>query len=210
VPIIYLVGPDGAGKTTLAKMLAHFIRGRGLKAKLAYIRGTHTLAFILGYLLSITSAFKGRDNPVLKISVPPSFKRAWQFIEFISLIPVFIFKFAVFNALGYYVIGDRSPLDSAIWIALVTNDMHFLTRFEARFLFALTARAYACVYLTAKLEELIERIKNRVDVPRDFLLKQLMIYERLSVYSATIDTTSKSIPTVFNELLKIQALCFRH
>jgi thymidylate kinase len=58
-----LFGPDGSGKTTLARALVGELRRRGLKLVIAWIRGTHTLASIIARILAKFSEFRGQDNP---------------------------------------------------------------------------------------------------------------------------------------------------
>ena len=62
--IIYFFGPDGAGKSTLAKKLAWEIHKRGHKTKLSWMRGSHTIASLLAKILSRSDFFKGSHREV--------------------------------------------------------------------------------------------------------------------------------------------------
>lgn len=64
-------------QATLAKALARGLENQGLKVKISWMRGTHTLASLLAKFLSRFSAFRGSDNPYYGIRIPKGFRRLW-------------------------------------------------------------------------------------------------------------------------------------
>jgi len=48
MPIICFFGPDGSGKTTLAKALARKFEDYRFNVRISWMRGTHTLASLAG------------------------------------------------------------------------------------------------------------------------------------------------------------------
>ena len=192
MPIICFFGSDGSGKTSLSKTLAEKLEKEKFKVKLSWMRGTHTFASILAIFFSRYKVFQGSDNPYYMIAVPKTLRRLWQFIEFVSMLPVLLAKFLLPNALGYTVIAERYLLDFIAWVATTTNNHGYLTSIDAHFLIALTSKAKVRVYVTADFAELVRR---RADTNPLFIKNQQKLYAKLAsaVGAYTLDTTNKSV-----------------
>lgn len=199
--MVAFFGPDGSGKSTLAKALALELRRRGFRAKVSWMRGTHTISSLLAMLLSRFRAFRGLDNPYYGISLPSHARRVWQLIEFVSLLPILLTRFILPQLLGYLVIAERYLPDFLAWVSLTTNDNDYLRRFEAMLILALSMKADVCFYITASKAELLKR---RVDVGEELLDRQLKHYDRLArlVAAHRIDTTEMSVEEALAGLLK--------
>ena len=198
--IVYFFGPDGAGKTTLAKKLAEKFHERGRKTKLSWMRGSHTFTSLTAKIFSKFDYFKGSENPYYNIKIPKNFNRFWQFLEFFSALPVIIGSFLIPSLIGYQVLADRYTLDLAVWIRLTTRDNSFLKRFEAKVLIAMSKKTNAKFYVTTNVEELKKRTAKLW-----FPEEQLRLYNRLAVAidAYTIDTTNKSVDASFQEVLNV-------
>ncbi|MEM3714446.1 MAG: thymidylate kinase, partial [Nitrososphaeria archaeon] len=85
--LVYLFGPDGSGKTTLAKSFKSYLFSRGVYAHISWFRGSHLLASILARFLSRFAAFKGCSNPYYGVTIPNRLRSIWIMIEFSSLLP---------------------------------------------------------------------------------------------------------------------------
>jgi len=200
MPLICFFGPDGSGKTTLAKALAKEFEDHSFNVKISWMRGTHTLASLLARFLSKFTPFRGSDNPYYKTSIPNSVKKVWQLIEFISVLPILLTRFIIPCSLGYTVIAERYIPDFLVWVAVTTDDPSYLNSFSARFLLALTLKARIRIYVKADIKKLIDR---RGDMDPSFIKKEFTLYEKLakSIGSFTLDTTNKNVDESLNILL---------
>ncbi len=202
MPIICFFGSDGSGKSTVAKFLTEMLSRDGFKVKMSWMRGTHTFAAVIARFFSKFSVFKGSDNPYYMISVPRIFRRVWQLLEFISIIPIILARYSLSSTLGYTVIAERYLPDFITWVTITTNDRSYPKSFAATFLLALASKSKVVVFVTADLAELKKR---RASVDPLFLQKQLELYGELakSLGAFKLDTTNKSVSESASVLLAV-------
>jgi thymidylate kinase len=199
VVIVYFLGPDGAGKTTLANSLAQEIHNKNHKVRLSWMRGSHTVASLLAKILSRSDFFRGLDNLYYNINMPMKLKRIWQFLEFISALPVIIGRFLIMSFMGYWIIADRYTLDLVVWTCLTTRDLAFLGSPEAKVLIALAKKTTVKFYVKADPETLRNRTEE-LPYPEE----QICLYDALAqtVEAKMIDTTHISADRALQEVLK--------
>jgi thymidylate kinase len=209
--MILFFGPDGAGKTTLARMLKRYLMKQGkYKVKVSWIRGTHMLALIIASFFSKFNTMRGEDNPYFGIKIKRR-DRIWQFIEFISLLPRILIEYYIPHKVGYVVIGERSPIDSLVWIIATTRDSQFLKTICGKLLLAFSNSANKLVFVTAKQDILVERRMSE-GINTKFIETQVFLYEKIhkilresslraKVYR--LDTSDKNVYDSFTEVISI-------
>lgn len=192
MPLICLFGPDGAGKTSLARALRVELARRGFSVRISWMRGTHTFASLLARLMAKFPSFAGSDNFYYHISIPRRLLHLWQFLEFVSMLPVLLVRFLLPDMMGDFVIAERYIPDFIVWVTLTTNDPTYYKTFSARFLLSHLLKTRTKVYVTAEYAELLRR---REDVDPAFLKRQLDLYDRLakSIAASRLDTTRTSV-----------------
>lgn len=196
MPIIYFFGPDGSGKTSLARKLASTLSKKGYRVRISWMRGTHTLAFILSRILCMFDTFRGCNSRM--ISIPAKMALVWRFIEFISLMPVLLVRFVIPNLLGFWIVGERYIPDFVVWVAIIINDDNYMSRPESKILLCLARKAAVNIYVTADVNKLNERSSEDTS----FLTSQQRFYrvlaETLKAYE--VNTTHRSVERSFQEV----------
>jgi thymidylate kinase len=209
--MILFFGPDGAGKTTLARMVKrHLMKRSKYRIKVSWIRGTHTLALIIASFFSKFNIMKGIDNPYFGIKIKKR-DRIWQLIEFVSLLPRILIKYYIPHKIGYVVVGERSPIDSLVWIVATTRDPRFLKTIYGKFLLSFSNSASKLIFVTARQDILVERRMSE-GINTTFIKTQVLLYEKIykilkeshvraKVYR--LDTIDKNVYDSFTEALSI-------
>ncbi|NIQ06681.1 MAG: hypothetical protein GWO20_13415 [Candidatus Korarchaeota archaeon] len=186
--LIAFSGPDGSGKSTIARKIAEEWR----PSQIYWLRGTHTLAYLLVRILTRLNRFTGATDFYLNLSIPKTLRKLWQLIEFFSILPhILALKLL---GLRHRIVCDRYLPDFIVWVALLTDDPEYLSTLQFRILRAITRNEAKLFYFTATLSELKKRSGER----SSFLKRQLSFYEKVRAYlpGEVIDTSNKSIKEV--------------
>jgi energy-coupling factor transporter ATP-binding protein EcfA2 len=195
--IILLCGPDGSGKTTIARLLNIYFESRGIRSSVSWIRGSHTIVSVLARILKKFDTFKGTDNPYYNITIPPKMRSLWIFLEFISIIPLIVTRF-VFKSFLLIVVGERSPLDFIVWIISTTRTPRFVSTFYGRFMLALTIK-WKTIFLYAPIDVLCSRRQSECR----FIKRTMPAYIVFSKYlNMPIIETSENDCKVFRKVLE--------
>lgn len=90
--LVSIFRPDGSGKSTQARILGDYLRSRGLKVKVIWIKSYHTFAFVLSRLykkLSPRSVSLNTYGHVIRINTITQShvnRSIWSLIEFLSIL----------------------------------------------------------------------------------------------------------------------------
>lgn len=202
-PLILLAGPDGSGKTTLAIMLKKELEKQGYKVKIIWIRGTHSIAFLLSVFLKKLLKLYGNQLFYHQLYIPRKIMRFWLVVELVSILPLMIWYYHLYR-LRYAIISERSLLDFAIWIVKGLGDEKLVMRSYAYRIILTLINRYRPIYIRAHITELI----NRKPYEKFLIQSFYPHYEALSkVFNlTTVDTTSHKVTQSFNYLKKIIGL----
>jgi len=88
-----LFGPDGSGRTTAAKILAAYLRRRGVKVRITWMRGTHAASLLARAMRHL--GLQGTSNPYYGIDIPPTLHQLWWALEFLSALPIWIARYVL-------------------------------------------------------------------------------------------------------------------
>jgi len=142
--------------------------------------------------------FRGDCNPYYGVCTPDRLRALWVYLEFLSLLPHYFARLLLRRFCGF-VVCDRGVLDFVVWLVITLNTLRVLRSLCGRFLLRLAFRERV-VYLYADLDVLAKR----ADVPREFIVKELAVYNALAKYvsSCSIDTGAKSPWETLRDVLK--------
>jgi len=206
---VVFFGPDGAGKTTLAQDLVGYFRANGRRSRICWMRGRHSLAFMLaqiftrlGYYRTIKSPDGSVSFDVFDPSLLPKIRRLWQFLEFISILPWIITRFYLPKALGYVVVSERYVVDTVVYLGYWLGEDTLLS-FLSRVLLSFVPRDSFLIHMDAETSVLLQRRFDDV-ITEDYIVFQRKAYKTLarSLNALTIDTTSSGAEENFQRILQ--------
>jgi thymidylate kinase len=227
--MIAFFGPDGAGKSTQAELLVHYLESKGFKVKKAWVRSTHTVAYLLwlvfyklnlcedrsGFLKKMKTGFAVsylNEDPYGAVSPitmsPPRLKGRfsyflWSVIELLGIVPVVIFQVYVPLLLGRVVVAERFVIDSIASIAYFLGDQDFSNSWQASFLLGLVPKGTVFVFVDADYATILQR-RHAVAGPMEYTEFHRRLYFDLSqrVGAHYVDASKVSIENANRMILK--------
>jgi len=194
---VVFTGADGSGKTTVSKLLLWYL-SKHVSVCIHWFRGSHLFVSVLARFFHGFSSFRGSCNPYYRICVPEKLRRVWVFLEFVSILPHLFARFLLVRVCKV-VVCDRDLLDFIVWLVVTLDAPWILNTLIGRFLIRLVSRENI-VYLYAD----VDTLARRADVPREFIVKELAIYNILARHFAkcSIDTGRSGPVRVVVEVIR--------
>jgi thymidylate kinase len=193
---IIFFGSDGTGKTTQANILVGKLRGRGIRTKKTWIRGRHTLAFIVSKVLQKLN----QERPVTPdryylwflLDTGETIRtRVWSLLEFVSVVPLVIYRMYVPLLLGYRVVAERYVVDTVIF-----NQYYVGHSFDSygRILMRMVPKNSLFIHLDGSERDILRR-RSEDGTPLAFVEYQLRNYRSLAstLHALTINTSLNDI-----------------
>ncbi len=224
--MIAFFGADGAGKSTQAELVVKYLVSRRVRVKKAWIRSTHTVAFLLWKLFMIFNLRRDREAKIPKmpklampyvgddlygvvspISMQPPVlvgrvsRFIWSAIEVISILPVILLRVYLPLLLGYVVVAERYVLDSIATISYFVDDEEFSEGRLGRLLLTLIPRCTVFVFIDADYGTIVSR-RGRLAGPSGYTEFHRRIYAKLAlkVGAIKIDTSKMSVDETFEKI----------
>lgn len=191
---IIFFGADGTGKTTQANILVGKLKVRGFKTKKIWIRGRHSLAFVISKVFqklnqekllapdALAGLIDARKTPGTRL---------WSLFEFVSVVPLVLSRMYVPLLLGYRIVAERYVVDTVVF-----NQYRFGHPFDSygRILLRMVPKNSLFIHLDGFDTDIIER-RAEDGTPPHFIQYQLANYRSLAstLHALTINTSLHDI-----------------
>lgn len=198
---VIFFGTDGTGKTTQANLLVSKLNARGLKAKKAWIRGRHSLAFFISrFMFSLgdthyfphPSAVGGKILDTRNIRG----KWIWAMIEFVSVIPLIIKRVYIPLMFGYVVVAERYVVDTIVY-----NEFFIGSSFNpfAKVLLHMIPKGSEIVHLDALKSDVMSRKSTDIFSEKfvDYQLKRYRSFATL-LGALSVNSSAQSVDSICN------------
>ena len=189
---ITISGLDGSGKTTLANWLVEYLKSKGYKTKYVWIRSPHTFAYLISRILLHLGWRRTFRNPNgiaisrFKLYEGTFARKIWPAIEFLSVLPLIIFKVKLPLLLGYRIVLDRYTIDTTASIALTTRNMSFADSFLGKLLLKMIPKERIVIFLDADYFTVLKRrpdIHNTSDEIRNWITLYRALARKTKAFS---------------------------
>ena len=206
---LLIIGLDGVGKTTHARMIMKDFAMRGTKTRYLYMRGYGrvflTFPFlILSRLLGFTKVHVlGNGNRVSEYCFfnNKAFRAVWPWV---SLIDSFVYSFLLLNLHSFVydglTISDRSVIDTLVDIIVDTRDRYLFKHYERYFLNLIPKSS---VVILLDVDERVALSRKNDVLKLDYLKMRRDEYRKLAdKYGWAIINTNSNFDTVHSKILE--------
>jgi thymidylate kinase len=205
--IISIIGPDGVGKTTQARMLIEELKKRNYKTRYLWMRWNHKFSLpilVLARLLRLSEVKKlkyGKKIVYHYFNRNKAIELIYKYTTFIDTIISVFFKVYFISSFNDFLICDRYIYDIIIDLAISTRNPKLLDSFISR-LFLSLSKEVTAITLMVNYDTLKHR---KYDVLKDKDLKlKIHLYKIFSKYlKIPLIDAEKPINEVHLDIMKI-------
>jgi len=193
---IIFFGPDGSGKTTQAELLTQQLRKEGIRTKRLWLRSLHTLAFMISKVAMTIMGLESVYDFRAKYSRVRAFRPFWYGIEFVSILPLILFRFYLPLARGHTIIAERYVIDWIASLSFVSANESLPYSWLAKSALTFIPKDSLLIYIDADYEAICSR--GRKEDSFEFIEFQRRYYAKIAqkLNAVVIDTSNKTIPEV--------------
>ena len=201
---------DGTGKTTLANWLVECLRSKGYNSIYVWIKAQHTLAFLISRVLTAFGWNRTFRNPKgiavsdFRVHEGTFARKVWPVIEFLSVLPLIIFKVELPILFGYKIVFDRYLIDTIVSISLSTQNMSFADSFIGRLLLKMIPKEFVVIILDADLSTVLKR-RPDIEYSFDEVTNAMKLYRVLGrkMKAFSLNTTILTIEQTKKKVLDL-------
>jgi len=193
LPLVILFGPDGAGKTILAKTLIKELRKAGRNVIYIKMRSHHLIMYLVLRLLQKRKYIPKTHSPrVIDYGLRAIFRRskAFLFLEFLNLM-LWNFLFVKLRLIGNnIIIADRFSPDSVVSLHIISGNLPTIYK---KTLLSLCKGSIA-IYVRAEPRILLSRRADE-KLSENYLRYLLILYDSVTREVALIARSTLIIDT---------------
>jgi thymidylate kinase len=195
--LIIIFGPDGAGKTTLSKLLIARLRERRYDAVYLKMRVHHLFMYLILRLLQYVGMVPRSHSPrILDFALGRIFGKSaiYPLLETVNILIWYIIRVGLLLALNKTIVADRFSPDTIVSLSIISNK---LNKTIMKLLLSLCKDSYG-IYIYATPDLILNRKKDE-ELSTLYIKYQLLLYKKIltvaSMYMKNIIIINTSILT---------------
>ena len=203
---ICLIGVDGSGKSTFARMIEQELISRGYRTKYVWLRMNYMLTRpVLLYCrltgLTRRPVVNGRKISIHEFHRSRPVAKLVQYLHFVDTVIAYCFKiFIPMKFLGRYIVCDRFVHDVLVDFIMESKDFDLHNKAIRRLLFSLVPKDAKVLLAKTDLRTILERKPDVLLYDKDFEMR-FQEYNRLAqLYDLEVVDNNRTKDEVFADI----------